>query len=271
MPRRSGSTEEASAPPVRAWYETWFDSDAYEVVYRARDLADAERLVDLVERVARPAPGARLLDVACGRGRHARLLARRGYRVTGVDLSPRAVATARRRAAAEGLDVRFEVADMRHLPYEAAFDGALNLFTSFGYFDDDAEHAAAIAAMARALVPGGFLVQDFLGAEHAATTLVPEDERTVRVEGLGTVRIRQQRWLADGPGGRRVNKRIELWLDGGDRHVYTESVRLLTRADFERMYAAAGLVVEAAFGDYDGAPPGPDRPRLVLLARRPGA
>ncbi len=251
-----------------AWYEDWFDSDAYEVVYRQRDLSDAGRLLDLVERVAAPAPGAEVLDVACGRGRHARSLARRGYRVTGVDLSENAVRTARRRAAEEGLAVDFRVADMRALPFEAAFDGAVNLFTSFGYFDDDAEHAQAIGEMARALRPGGWLVQDFLNAEYAAATLIPEDER----DAAG-VRILQRRWLSDGATP-RINKRIELCCfdhaaGEPDRHVFTESVRLLTRADFERMYAGAGLELVGTFGDYDGGPYTPESPRLILHARKP--
>jgi SAM-dependent methyltransferase len=255
------------------WYETWFDSDAYEAVYRERNLEDARRLVDLVERVARPAPGARLLDVACGRGRHALLLAARGYRVTGVDLSANAIATARRRAARQELTARFEVADMRDLPYEAAFDGVLNLFTSFGYFEDDREHAEAVRQMARALVPGGFLVQDFLNAERAAASLVPEDERTQHAEGIGTVTVRQRRWLSNGDAGRRVNKRIELCCfdhaEGEpDTYVFTESVRLFSREDFERMYEAAGLRLEGVYGDYEGGPHTPESPRLILHARR---
>jgi SAM-dependent methyltransferase len=254
------------------WYETWFDSDAYEVVYRERNLGDARRLVDLVERVGRPAAGARLLDVACGRGRHARLLAARGYRVTGVDLSANAVATARRRAAGEGLDARFEVADMRDLPYESAFEGVLNLFTSFGYFEDDDEHAEAVRQMALALAPGGFLVQDFLNAERTAATLVPEDERTLLAEGIGTVTVRQRRWLSNGGAGPRVNKRIELCCfdhaDGEpDTYVFTESVRLFTVEDFERMYEAAGLRLEGVYGDYDGGRHTPESPRLLLHAR----
>jgi SAM-dependent methyltransferase len=256
-----------------SWYRDWFDSEAYEVVYRERDLTDARRLIHLIERAARPEPGARILDVACGRGRHARLLATLGYRVTGIDLSPNAIRTARERAAREGLDVEFQVADMRDLPFEGAFDGIVNLFTSFGYFDDDAQHQAAIAQMARAVVPGGFLVQDFMNAERAAATLVPEDERTTAADGIGTVTIHQRRWLAEGPGGRRINKRIDLTCyehpEGEpDTFTFTESVRLLERSDFERMYAAAGMEIEAAFGDYDGAPPSPDAPRLILLARR---
>ena len=239
------------------WYEDWFDSDAYELVYDQRDLTDARRLADLIERTAQPAPDAAILDVGSGRGRHARILAARGYTVTGVDLSETALRTARRRAAREGLTVTFRQADMRRLPFAAAFDGAVNLFTTFGYFDTDAEHQAVIDGIARSLRPGGWLVQDFLNAPYAVAHLVPADERT-----SDGVRIEQRRWVEDA----RVNKEITLY-GNGDAHTFTESVRLLTLADFRRMYAIAGLDLHATFGDYDGGLHTASSPRLILYAR----
>jgi SAM-dependent methyltransferase len=243
------------------WFEDWFDSDAYEVVYQQRDLADARRLIDLIERVARPEPGAALLDVGCGRGRHARLLAERGYAVTCLDLSANALRSARERAEREGLALDYHQADMRAIPFEAAFDGAVNLFTSFGYFEDEADHQRAVDAMAGALKPGGFLVQDFLNAAYAARHIVPADER--HEDGM---HIAQQRWIEDG----RIKKRITLSADGHEES-YTESVALLGLPDFERMYAAAGLEITATFGDYHGAPFTEHTPRLVLHARKGGA
>lgn len=255
-----------------AWYRDWFDSEAYEVVYRERNLDDARRLLGLVERAAQPEPGASVLDVACGRGRHSRLLAARGYRVTGIDLAPNAIGTARRRAESEALDVDFRVADMRDLPFESDFDGVVNLFTSFGYFETDAEHQAALDAMARALRPGGFLIQDFLNPDFVLDRLVPEDTRTTEAQGIGTVEIRQKRWVSG--DGRRLNKRITLCcFDHGtgepDEHTFTESVRLYRRADFETLHARAGLSVRQVFGDYDGGAFGPSSPRLILFSRRP--
>jgi SAM-dependent methyltransferase len=247
-----------------AWYEDWFDADAYELVYEERDLEEAERLADLIERTARPAPGADLLDVGTGRGRHARVLARRGYRVTGLDLSASAVAAARARAAAEGLtppEVLFVQGDMRLPHFQERFDGVTNLFTSFGYFEDDADHGRAVRAMAAALKPGGWLVQDFLNAPYVRTHLVPKDEKTV--DG---VRVRQERWIE----GDHVHKRITLTPEGGGApRVYTERVRLLTLDDFRRLYASTGLRLAARFGDYDGGPHGPESSRLILHAEKP--
>lgn len=245
------------------WYEEWFNRDEYDLVYQNRDEEEAEALIDLVERVARPAPGDALLDVGCGRGRHALSLARRGYRVTGVDLSERALEKARRHAARKGLYIRFIQGDMRDAVCTACFDGVVNLFTAFGYFDDEADHLRAVRAMADALKPGGWFFQDFLNAEHVAATLIPEDTRRA-----GPLTFRQRRWIEDG----RINKEITLRRDGtAPTHTFRESVRLLTLDDFRRLYDAAGLDLVDTFGDYAGGPFTPSSPRLILFSRkRPG-
>ena len=241
------------------WYEEWFDRDEYELVYQQRDLTEAERVADLIEQLAQPAPDAEILDVGCGRGRHARVLARRGYEVTGLDLSEHAIEQARRRTAEEGLDVTYRVQDMREPMGTAAYDGVTNLFTAFGYFEDDADHERALQHMADALRPGGWLVQDFLNTPQVIQSLTPEDAQAT--EG---VTIKQNRWVADG----RINKEITLH-ENGDTRTFCESVRLLTLYDFKQLYEHVGLELVQAVGDYDGAPYTPDSPRLIMHARKP--
>lgn len=240
------------------WYEEWFDTEAYELVYKGRDESDAEPLVDLVEALADPAPGVRILDVACGRGRHARILARRGYDVTGFDLSRRALEVARVRAEEEGLDIAFERGDMREPIAQSAFDGAVNLFTSFGYFETDEEHEQALRQIARALKPNGWFVQDYLNPPHARETLIRQDRRSEN--GL---EIEQHRWIEDG----RLEKEIRLNRDGRSK-TFLESVRLFGREDFERMYREAGLELIETRGSYEGDPYRErTSPRLILYAR----
>lgn len=241
------------------WYDGWFDSDAYTLVYAHRDQTDAEQALNLVESTLHPAPEARVLDVGCGRGRHAIQLAQRGYRVTGIDLSEPSVQEARQSAAAHDVPAIFDVRDMRDPVCEACFEGVVNLFTTFGYFDDDAENQRALQAMRTALVPGGWLVQDFLNAPQVRASLVPEDEQT-----RNGVHIRQERWIADG----RIHKRITLTPEDGEAETYRESVRLFTRADLEAMYRAVGLRPTHAFGHYDGRPHTEESPRLILMAER---
>lgn len=241
------------------WYDGWFDSDAYTLVYAHRDTEEAEQCLDLIEAVHEPDAGARILDVGCGRGRHSIQLAERGYRVTGIDLSEPSIQEARRAAAQQNLSVIFDVRDMRDAVCASCFEGVVNLFTTFGYFDDDAENQKALRAMRTALVPGGWFVQDFLNAPQVRATLVPEDEHVRH-----GVHIHQKRWIEDG----RINKRITLTPEDGEEQTYCESVRLFTRADLEAMYEAVGLRLTHAFGHYDGRPHTDDSPRLILMAER---
>jgi SAM-dependent methyltransferase len=137
-------------------------------------------------------------------------------------------------------------------------DGVVNLFTTFGYFDDDVESQRAIDAMATALRPDGWIVQDFLNPPHVARTLVERDQQ--QRDG---VQIVQERWIEGG----RVHKAIHL--DGGTQsETFRESVRLFSRDDFADMYARAGLEIEQVFGDYDGAPHDEESPRTILFARK---
>jgi SAM-dependent methyltransferase len=241
-----------------SWYEGWFGSDAYDLVYDHRDEAEAEKLVDLVEREIDPASDAHIVDVGCGRGRHARIFARRGYRVTGVDLSEEAITEARERTRSE-LDVTFVQGDMRDPACEGCADGVVNLFTTFGYFEKDAENQRALAAMTAALRPGGWFLQDFLNTPQVINTLQPADTYTVN-----GVTIQQRRWVEDG----RINKRITI--DHDERtETYRESVRLFTLDDLTTMYENSGLELVATYGDYDGSPHTNDSPRLLLYARKP--
>jgi len=244
-----------------AWYKDWFDRDEYELVYHERDEEEAEELIDLLERVVAPTPGATILDVGCGRGRHPRTLARRGYQVTGLDLSERVLAQARRQAEDEGLSIRFLQGDMRAPLCTACFDGVVNLFTAFGYFDEEKDHLRAVEAMATPLKAGGWLFQDFLNASQVQSTLVPED--VIVQDGI---EIGQRRWIEQG----RINKEITFY-DADSHHnsaTFCESVRLLTLDDFRALYDAAGLELIDTFGDYAGHRHTPVSPRLILYARK---
>ena len=242
------------------WYEEWFDRDEYELVYSTRDEREAEPIIDLLERVAAPPLHATILDVGCGRGRHARSLARRGYQVTGVDLSERALEKARQLTALEDLQVHFQQGDMREPVCQACFDGVVNLFTAFGYFEDEADHGRAIDAMATALRPGGWFLQDFLNASFVADTLIPEDTRRE-----GDLELTQRRWLSNG----RINKEITIHRCGTtNTHTFHESVRLFTLPDLQALYTGAGLDLVHTFGDYEGNAHTPSSPRLILFARK---
>jgi SAM-dependent methyltransferase len=147
-------------------------------------------------------------------------------------------------------------ADMRRLPFRArSFDLIVNLFTSFGYFRRDAEHAAVVADLAERLRPGGHLVLDFLNAATVRAAVAAEDA------SAGSVQTTVSRRLSD--DGRYVLKTIRVPAD----RTYTERVRLLSPDDLAAMFRAAGLVVERTYGDYGGAALGPGSPRAILVGR----
>ncbi len=200
-----------------------------------------------------------MLDVACGRGRHALAFARRGFTVTGFDLSARALDAARRAARSAKLPVRFRRQDMRRPFCDGCADLVVNLFTAFGYFDDDAESAAALAAMAHSVRPGGTFVQDFLNAPYVAATLVPETLRRV-----GETDVTERRWIEGG----FVHKAITLQAHGHEE-THREAVRLFTPDALAALHEAAGLRVTARYGDYDGGALTPESPRCLLIATRP--
>jgi SAM-dependent methyltransferase len=234
------------------WFEEWFGEE-YLQLYPHRDDAEAERAVELLARTTGLRPGWRVLDVACGAGRHARAFEAAGARCVGLDLSATLLRVARMVTRAPLVR-----ADMRALPIRhGSMDLTVNLFTSFGYFERDEEHSAALAEMVATVRQGGWFVIDFLNPEAVRRRLVPHEE--VRIDGA---RVRVTRELS--PDGHHVCKTIETAR--GRR--YVERVRLFAPREIETMLAGAGVPVEHRFGDYDASPPLEHAPRTILLGRR---
>jgi SAM-dependent methyltransferase len=232
------------------WFEEWF-GDEYLELYPHRDDREADRLVHLLQKVLPWQTGWRMLDVACGGGRHLEALIRHGGAPIGVDLSAALLRRARLRTGCPLLR-----ADMRRLPVRArSMDLALNLFTSFGYFATDDEHDAALAEMLATVRAGGWFVMDFLHAAQVRAGLVPRESTRLGAHDA-TV---ERRISAD---GRLVEKTIRL--DDGRR--FAERVRLLAQDELEQMITRHGGEVTARFGSYDGGPIGAG-PRVILIAR----
>jgi SAM-dependent methyltransferase len=244
------------------WFRNAFGEDYLELYYH-RDEREADAFVGAILDYYPPPPGGLVLDVACGSGRHALNVARRGYRVIGVDLSHPMLSRA---IGSRGSECAlFVQADKRALPFGSGpgpADMVLNLFTSFGYFGREEENEGAFRGMADALRPGGVLVLDFMNRDHVIEHLVPEDEQYR--EGL---RIRQRRAITDDGG--RIEKQITLvYADDSSRDL-VESVRLYRPEELEEMAGSCGLETVARWGDYQAAPHRPFSPRYVLIARRP--
>lgn len=235
-----------------AWYKEWFGEE-YLDLYAHRDEGEADRHVEFVVSLFDRRPVA-ILDLACGAGRHTAALRRRGWRALGVDLS--------KTLLAQAPDLPRVAGDMRCLPFgDESFDWVLNFFTSFGYFELEAENRRVLSEVARILLPGGRFFVDLFNREHVLATLEPSETRTI---GGRTVEI--ERWYDERSA--RVNKRIRLAGSADPPRTFVESVRAYTAAEVGEALEAAGFSVVDRFGSFSEKPFEPTSPRLIFLARK---
>jgi SAM-dependent methyltransferase len=243
----------------KQWFKDWFNSPYYHLLYSNRDEREAASFIDKLVGYLRPSPGALMLDVACGRGRHAKYLADKGFNVTGIDLSEESIAAARR---LENDHLSFFQHDMR-LPFRINyFDVVFNFFTSFGYFETRHENDNALRTLANSLKPGGRLVLDYLNSAYVAAHLVENE-----VKETGQVVFDIHREMEDG----KFLKKIHV-LDKKQllRATFTESVSAFRKTDFEQMFALQGLRITDVFGDYHfNIFDEEHSPRLILIAQKP--
>lgn len=164
----------------------WHEQDEFWAFLAPR-LFDQRRLgntyeeVDSLLELLGLAPGAKVLDLCCGPGRHALELSRRGYAVTGVDRTDSYLSEARSRAETEGLNTRFVHADMREFRKAGCYDGVINMFTSFGLFEDQDDDRRVLANIRDSLRPGGVLVMELVGS--------PYDENAERLVARAQVEL----------------------------------------------------------------------------------
>ena len=241
------------------WWQTWF-GPGYLAVY---DDYLAERTpveVDQIEALLRMKPPRRVLDLPCGQGRHSIELARRGYDVTGVDLSPFMLDVARTRAAAAGVQVRWLEGDMRRPPGGESFDVILNLFTSFGYFADPADDQLVLTAGKAVLAAGGrFLLEVINGAR------VMNDFQSREWFTLGRAAVMEVRTLDRSSQRMVVERTVSI---PPDEETTVHALRLYSGEQLEAAMRSAGFGRVALYGDWDGGPPRPDSLRVLALGSR---
>jgi len=252
MNRMTRSVQPSSS---RSWYRTAFDM-LYPLVYRHRDDASAREEIDaLLGLLDLPKP-CRTLDIACGGGRHLAAMIDAGLDGFGIDLSAALLAEARERPQLAG---RLAQTDMRALPFDGAFDLAVNLFTSFGYFADEAANRRTLGQMVGVLRPGGRLVVDHVNRAYVQRHLVDHDVQ--RRDGL-TV----ESWRAI--EGERMVKRMEIRDEHGRSHEVHESVRLYRPTEMRAMFESVGMTVERMVGSFDGEPLDERAGRMITIGVR---
>lgn len=238
------------------WFADWFDSPYYHILYQSHDDTEAKLFIDNLLRVLSLRAGARILDLACGKGRHARYLAEKGFDVTGLDVSAANISYARH---FEHEQLSFYLHDMR-LPFRINyFDAILNIFTSFGYFSTDRDHVNTLLNVSKGLKPGGLFVLDFFNAAWVRHNLVRAETKTL--DGI-------EFQLKKSIRGKHVFKQV-VFETGGRRFQFRERVRLFSLDDFKQMFSVAGLRILDTYGDHNLEPfnPGTSK-RLILQAEK---
>lgn len=242
----------------REWYKSWFNSPYYHKLYFERDESEAERFITRLLAHLQPAPGSRMLDIACGRGRHARFLASGGFDVTGIDLSFESIAYAKQ---FETDNLHFFQHDMRLPSWVNYFDYAFNFFTSFGYFDTRREHDDAIRTIAQSVKPGGYLVFDYLNVHYTEDRLVHNEVK--QIEGVD---YEIHRWHDDSFFYKRIIVTGQL---PEEKFEHTEKVAKLSLGDFNDMFAYQNVQIQEVFGDYQLSDYHVSTtPRLIMIARK---
>jgi|AP95_1055475.scaffolds.fasta_scaffold87820_1 SAM-dependent methyltransferase len=248
---------------VPNWYTSFFGQDYLEVYGHlfAREASEAE--AQFVRRTLELKPGEKVLDLCCGQGRHAVPLAREGLAMTGLDMTESYLELAKSAAHEAGVRLNLVRGDMRELRFEQEFDAVINMFTAFGYFDDEADDQRVLDGAARALKAGGRILLDLLNRDWVAANYVRSERRT---GPDGTVFIENRKF--DSESGRNHIEFTIIDPDGAERTT-GHHIRLYVATEISRMLAGAGLAVQRMYGGYDGEPLSVDSRRMIVVATKP--
>ncbi len=224
------------------WFKDWFETEEYLNVYRHRNESDAEDLINLIINNISLPKSSEVLDMACGTGRHSILLAKKGYKVSAVDLSKNMLSVASGKAEKENLKINFIQSDLRNFTHSGRFNLIVNLFTSFGYFESDKENFQILRTAYEHLKNDGYFVIDFFNKYFVEKNLIEES-----LNKFDNTEIIQKRKI----DGLRVVKEISIKKNGHLKNFY-ESVRMYNRDELIDELTKIGFAIEKTFGDFFG-------------------
>lgn len=243
------------------WYKHSFGED-YLLVYQHRDQQGATAEVEAMAGWLQLPRGAKVFDLCCGMGRHSLALQGLGFQVTGMDLSEALLREARKKDKQQ--KIQWLQGDMREVPLPSGnFDAVVNLFTSFGYFNEDDQNRKVLQEMERVLKPGGKFIIDFLNPDFVTAHLVPRSSRTE-----GHLQIEETRKVEQ----QTVQKKIVIQQIGAapeTARTYYERVKLYHLDDFQSMLQGVPLQIDHVFGDYDQSGYRPETsPRMIMVGTK---
>ncbi len=240
------------------WFKDWFNSPYYHLLYKNRDETEAIDFIKLLIHHLNPAKHSKLLDIACGKGRHSKALADMGFDVFGIDISSESIHEAKQY---ESENLHFVQHDMRVNFKKSYFDYAFNFFTSFGYFKTQEEHQQAIKSMTCSLKSGGILVIDYLNVHFEETHFEKLVEKQIE-EYL----FISTKWHTDSHFFKQVQ--VADTKNGLPRHLSTERVAKFNLGDFNEMLSVENMQIQEVFGDYKlGSYDIHQSPRMIIVAK----
>lgn len=240
----------------KEWFCDWFNTKYYHLLYKNRDEKEAELFLDNLISYLKPKKEAKIVDVACGKGRHSIYLNKKGFQVTGIDISKESIHYAQK---FENNTLSFYLHDMRNLFQINYFDYAFNLFTSFGYFNKENDNNKAIRAIAKSLKPGGLFILDYFNTTKIMHNLIHEEEK--KIEHI-TFFIKRK------IEGRFIKKNISF-TDNQKEYAFEEKVNLLYLEDFKKYFSENQLIIKDLLGSYQLEPFDPiNSDRLIIIAQK---
>ena len=237
------------------WYKNWFDSEYYHILYKNRDHNEAELFINNILKILSPTKKSYFLDLCCGKGRHSILLNKMGYRVDGMDLSKNSIKQALRE---KKNNLNFFVRDMRLINEHNKYDFILNLFTSFGYFNDTNDNHLVISGVSKALKKNGLFIIDFLNIKKTLKELNKSEKIKINEINFYIKRWSDLNFLYKKIEFKEKNKKFE----------FTERIQLLNKEQIINLCSKSNLKNTSTFGDYKLNEFNENSERLILLFKK---
>ena len=242
----------------------WFGSRYYHLLYGHRDDAEAKLFLDNLIGFLNLKKEQRILDLACGSGRHSVYLAKKGFDVTGIDFSADNI----KRAKDKGMNSCFFVGDMRDEYRKKYFNIVFNLFTSFGYFDNEKDDLKVLKSIHKSLKDNGILVLDFMNVKRIVSTLKREEKKTIGEVKFYITRRLEKSFIFKKIEIEKISPSSEKKLK---KSVFLEKVKMLRLEDFKKYFDETGFKIKNVFGDYHLTPFDVKKSeRLIILAVKKG-
>jgi len=238
------------------WFESWFNSKYYHILYQKRDHSEAALFIDNILKTFQPGKNTKFLDLGCGSGRHSIYLNQKGFHVDGFDLSKKSLEEAKKK---ENNKLKFYQKDMRNFTVNKKYDFVLNLFTSFGYFENDSDNKNVFKNISKSLKTNGYCIIDFFNTEKVVNQIQKNEIKKINNIIFNIHKTYDENF---------IYKKISI-TDKKNKYNFTEKVRLINKQKFINYASGLNMDLEFSFGDYNLAKYNTElSDRLILIFKK---